>query len=104
MTKTTETQKIWKPDYDSQTARLETDKDLEKKVMNALQANALINSKKISVRVNDRTVFLEGSVHLEKERISAQNCIKDIFGIRTVINYLTYHNRKPHTTGHFQES
>ncbi|TKT86512.1 BON domain-containing protein [Dyadobacter frigoris] len=92
MSKITEVQKSWEPDYDSEAARLETDKTLEIKVWNALKANVFINSEKIRVRVTGRLVFLEGTVHLQKERISAQNCIRDIFGIRAVINYLTYHN------------
>ena len=90
MPKIAEVQKPWEPDYDSDAAKLETDRNLEKKVLNALQANAFINCEKIRVRVIGRLVFLEGTVHLQKERISAQKCIRDIFGIRAVINYLTY--------------
>ncbi|WP_159466996.1 BON domain-containing protein [Dyadobacter sp. 3J3] len=92
MTKNTEIHKIWEPDYDSETARTETDKNLKEKVINALRANTFINCEKIRVRVTGRLVFLEGEVHLQKERISAQKCIRDIFGIRAVINYITYHN------------
>ena len=92
MTNTTAVQKSWEPDYDSEATKLETDKNLERKVINALQANVFINCEKIRVRVTGRLVFLEGTVHLLKERISAQKCIRDIFGIRAVINYLTYHN------------
>ena len=92
MSQTTAIQNTWEPDYDSDAAKLETDKNLEKKVVNALRANAFINCEKIRVRVTGRLVFLEGTVNLLKERISAQKCIRDIFGIRAVINYLTYHN------------
>ncbi|TDE18123.1 BON domain-containing protein [Dyadobacter psychrotolerans] len=92
MKKSAEVQQSWEPDFDSDAARLETDKNLKQKVLNALQANAFINCEKIRVRVSERLVFLEGSVHLQKERISAQKCIMDIFGIRAVINYLTYQN------------
>ncbi|MEO6284112.1 MAG: BON domain-containing protein [Dyadobacter sp.] len=92
MTKPKEAKKSLQPDYDSEAARLETDNNLKEKVINALQANAFINCEKISVRVADRLVFLEGTVHLQHERIAAQQCIRDIFGIRAVINYLTYHN------------
>ena len=81
----------WEPDYDSEVARIETDKTLEVKVWNALKANIFIDCEKIRVRVTGRLVFLEGTVQLQKERISAQNCVRDIFGIRAVINYLTYH-------------
>ena len=92
MSKITEVQKSWEPDYDSEAARLETDKILEIKVWSALKANVFVNCEKIRVRVTGRLVYLEGTVHQQKERISAQNCIRDIFGIRAVINYLTYHN------------
>ena len=92
MEKIAEIQKSWEPDYDSDAAKLETDKSLKIKVINALQANAFINCEQIRVRVNGRLVFLEGTVYLLRERISAQNCIRDIFGIRAVINYLTYHS------------
>jgi|GEM_PF-5876615 len=90
MKETEEIQKCWEPDYDSHAAKLETDRNLVTKVINALAANVSINSEKIKVRVADRLVFLEGSVQLRKERISAQKCIRDLFGIRAVINYLTY--------------
>jgi osmotically-inducible protein OsmY len=96
MNKFAEVQQSWEPDYDSEAAKLETDKTLEKKVMSALKANVFINCEKIRVRVSDRLVFLEGTVHQQKERISAQTCIKDLFGIRAVINYLTYHNEYAH--------
>jgi osmotically-inducible protein OsmY len=86
-------EKCWEPDYDSYAAKLETDKNLVIKVINALAANASINSEKIRVRVADRLVFLEGSVQLRTERISAQKCIRDLFGIRAVINYLTYKSK-----------
>ncbi|GLU57241.1 BON domain-containing protein [Dyadobacter frigoris] len=84
-------QKPEEPKYDPEAARFETDKNLREKVMAALQANSLINASAIRVRVTDRIVFLEGMVHRQKERIAAKQCIKDIFGIRSVINYLTYH-------------
>ena len=96
MPKTTKVEKSWEPDYDSDASKLETDKNLKKKVLDALQANAFINCEKIRVRVTGRLVFLEGTVHLQKERILAQKCIRDIFGIRAVINYLTYHNEYAH--------
>jgi osmotically-inducible protein OsmY len=96
MKKITEDEKSWESDYDSEAAKNETDKNLKKKVINALHANALINCEKIRVRVTGRLVFLEGSVHLLKERISAQKCIRDIFGISAVINYLTYHKEYNH--------
>lgn len=83
-------QESWEPDYDSDATKAETDRTLKKKVLNALQANVFIDCKNIRVRVSGRLVFLEGTVQKQKERGLAQKCIKDIFGIRAVINYLTY--------------
>lgn len=96
MKKIAEVEKPWEPDYDSESSKLKTDKNLEQKVINALRANAFINCEKIKVRVTGRLVFLEGTVHLLKERVSAQNCVRDIFGISAVVNYLTYHNEFSH--------
>lgn len=82
----------WDTDYDSVADKFDTDRNLEKVVMNALQENAFIDCSNIKVRVTERLVFLEGTVPAHKERISAQRCIMDLFGIRAVINYLTYPN------------
>lgn len=80
----------WEPDYDSVSDKLETDRNLERKVIRALKGNVFINSNNIKVRVSGRLVFLEGTVRFQKERLLAQKCIVDLFGIRAVINYLTY--------------
>lgn len=96
MKKITEVKTSWEPNYDSEIAKLQTDINLEKEVQNALKANSFINCEKIRVRVTGRLVFLDGTVDLLKERISAQKCIMDIFGISEVINYLTYHNEFNH--------
>ncbi len=80
----------WEPDYDSVSDKFKTDRNLERVVLNALQDNVFIDYKRIKVRVTGRLVFLEGIVHNQKERILAQKCITNLFGIRAVINYLTY--------------
>lgn len=91
-----ENQNSREPDFNSDASKIATDKILEKKVISALKTNPFINCEKIKVRVTGRLVFLEGSVRLLKERIEAQKCIRDIFGIRSVINYLTYHSEYSH--------
>lgn len=80
----------WEPDFDSEADKFETDRDLERKVINALRSNELIHFNDIKVRVTGRLVFLEGKVRFQKERVLAQRCIVDLFGIRAIINYLTY--------------
>lgn len=80
----------WEPEYDSIVDKFETDRNLERTVICALQENVFIDSKNIKVRVAGRLVYLEGTVHFQKERMLAQKCIVDLFGVRAVINYLTY--------------
>lgn len=80
----------WEPDFDSEADRFETDRNLERKVINALRSNELIHFNDIKVRVTGRLVFLEGKVRFRKERMLAQRCVMDLFGIRAIINYLTY--------------
>ncbi|WP_221392530.1 BON domain-containing protein [Dyadobacter sp. NIV53] len=69
---------------------LTTDRDLELKVQNAIHRNAMIDSEKIRIWVSGRRVYLEGKVRSESERYLAQECISDIFGIRNIINYITF--------------
>lgn len=80
----------WEPDYDSVADKFATDRSLEIKVIDVLRLNALMDYNNIRVRVTGRLVFLEGTVRIKKERLLAQKCITDLFGIRAVINYLTY--------------
>ncbi|TDE17988.1 BON domain-containing protein [Dyadobacter psychrotolerans] len=67
-----------------------TDSELRKKVYQVLQGDCLLNIEKISVRVLGRTVYLEGTVGSEKERNLVYEDITNIFGVRNVVNYLTF--------------
>jgi osmotically-inducible protein OsmY len=86
-----EIEKVLKPDS---VRGIEIDQNLKERVVSALRANRSVNTDGIVVRVEDRQVYLEGSVCHREQRDSAQKCITDIFGIRTVINYLTYESDK----------
>jgi len=66
------------------------DFSLLKKVYQVLQSETLLNSDKINVRVYNRTVYLDGIVSCEKERNLAYEAIVNIFGVRNVVNYLTF--------------
>lgn len=66
------------------------DCDLTKKVYEILQSDCLINSAKIMVLVCDQTVYLEGTVASENERNIAFAAVANIFGVRNVVNYLTF--------------
>ncbi len=95
MGKIIEKQKTEETYFDYDAYKIKTDKDLEKKVLNALQANSFINSTKIKVKVYDCRVFLEGTVLLKIERSAAQKSIEDIFGVVAVINYITFPYQQP---------
>ena len=66
------------------------DFELRKKVYRAMQVDSLVNIEKISVRVLGRTVYLEGTVGSEKERNLVYEDVINIFGVRNVVNYLTF--------------
>lgn len=70
--------------------------DLYQKVISALHTNCLINSEKITVRVKDRRIYLEGTVDSENERNLAAKCISEIFGIQAISNSITF----PFDSGH----
>ena len=76
---------------DAQFGHVSTDQDLEAKIYSALRTNCFLQSDTIVVRVSARRVFLEGIVRSENERKLAQECISEIFGIRAITNYITYH-------------
>ena len=70
----------------------QTDRELAGRIQLALLLHH-IHTEFVRVRVLQRDAYLEGSVANEQERILAQEYVEDIFGVRTVINYLTF----PHT-------
>lgn len=69
---------------------VQSDFELTQKVYETLQNDCFINHEKIVVRVKDHTVYLEGIVTSERERNLAYEAVTDIFGVRNVVNYLTY--------------
>lgn len=67
-----------------------TDIKLYQKVINAIRYRGLINIDKITVRVTERVVYLEGIVENENERNEVATCVSDLFGIRSIYNSLTF--------------
>lgn len=78
--------------WSDEKAHEQTDRELASKIRLTLFVHH-IHTEFVRVRVLQRDAYLEGSVANEKERILAQEYAESIFGIRTVINYLTF----PHT-------
>lgn len=71
-------------------AGAEVDSELAERVSEILHGDCLIDAAKISVRVLNRTVYLEGAVNSENERNMAYQDAINIFGVRNVVNYLTF--------------
>ena len=71
-------------------AGAEVDSELTERVSEILHGDCLIDAAKISVRVLNRTVYLEGAVNSENERNMAYQDAINIFGVRNVVNYLTF--------------
>lgn len=71
-------------------ADAEVDCELAERVAEILHGDCLIDAAKISVRVSNRTVYLEGAVNSENERNMAYQDAISIFGVRNVVNYLTF--------------
>lgn len=69
---------------------LAVDSELAESVFEILHGDCMIESDKISVRVLNRTVYLEGTVNSENERNMAYHDAISIFGVRSVVNYLTF--------------
>ncbi len=72
----------------SEAAKVDT--ELSRKVYEVLQKDCFVNSDKITVLVLGRTAYLEGKVSSEKERNIAYQDVVNVFGIRNVVNYLTF--------------
>lgn len=78
---------------DSAVSEAVADADLEIKANASLHAHCRLHSEKISVHVCDKSVYLEGAVPSQDEREMAQQCVENIFGIRSVHNNLTFPSR-----------
>lgn len=71
-------------------ADAEVDSELAERVSEILHGDCLIDAAKIYVRVLNRIVYLEGAVNSENERNMAYQDTINIFGVRNVVNYLTF--------------
>lgn len=83
---------------DASVSEAVADADLEIKANAALHAHCRLHSEKISAHVCDRSVYLEGAVPSQDEREMAQQCVENIFGIRSVYNNITFPSRLTSTS------
>lgn len=72
-----------------------TDTEIAQAILNALQWHSAIQEEKISIKVEDGKVRLEGQVEWEYLRISAESAIEKLTGVRSILNLIKV---KPKTT------
>jgi osmotically-inducible protein OsmY len=66
-----------------------TDTDIAKAAANALESNALIPADKIDITVKNGKVTLSGGVSWDYQRVAASGCVRDLAGVREVLNLIT---------------
>jgi len=65
---------------------VKTDIEIADAVRNALKWNSAVNEDKIEVKVDDGRVYLEGIAEWDFQRISAENNVKNLVGVKSVTN------------------
>lgn len=80
------------------TSNLEkTDTAIAKAVLNALNWHSSVPDNNIMIKVEKGWVYLSGEVQWEYQKNSAKNAIKDLLGVKGVINNVSIkQNVKPH--------
>ena len=64
-----------------------TDTDIAKSVADAFESNSLVPHEQIEITVKNGKVTLEGEVDWEYQRATATRIVRDINGVRDVLNY-----------------
>jgi osmotically-inducible protein OsmY len=63
-----------------------TDTEIAEAVKNALRWNSAVDEDKIELKVDNGWVFMDGIVDWEYQKISAQNSVENLIGVRGVTN------------------
>jgi len=63
-----------------------TDIEIADAVKNALKWNSAVNEDKIKAKVDHGRVYLEGEAEWEFQRVSAENSVKDLLGVKSITN------------------
>lgn len=71
-----------------------TDIEIAEAIKNALKWNSAVNEDKIEVKVDGGWVSLDGEVEWEFQKISAQNSVKDLLGVKGVTNNISIQTSK----------
>jgi osmotically-inducible protein OsmY len=63
-----------------------TDEDIAKAAVNALDASITVPAKRITVKVSQGWITLEGSVDWQFQRRAAESAVRNLIGVKGVIN------------------
>lgn len=63
-----------------------TDKEIAKAVVKALEWNSMVPEKKLSIKVENGSVFLSGKVKCQFQRSAAEEAIQNLLGVKRVVN------------------
>lgn len=72
---------------------IKTDTEIAQAVKNALRWNSAVNEDKIEVKVDNGWVYLSGEVEWEYQKVSAQENIENLFGVKGVTNSIVLKSR-----------
>ena len=70
-----------------------TDSEIAEAVKNALRRNSAVDEDKIELKVDNGWVFMDGSVDWEYQKISAQNSVENLLGLRGLTNNVTIRSK-----------
>lgn len=63
-----------------------TDTEIAEAVKNALKWNSAVNDDQVEVKVDNGWVYLDGKVDWEFQKVSAENSVADLLGVKGVTN------------------
>lgn len=66
-----------------------TDAEIAAEVLNALKWHTAVQEDKIKIKVENGNVRLEGEVEWEYQRASAKAAIENLYGVKSVTNFIT---------------
>ena len=75
-------------DIEVKPASVRTDPEIARDVVHAMKINVTVPDEKIKTLVNEGFVTLEGTVDWDFQRRGAECCVRNVAGVRGVVNHL----------------
>lgn len=84
-------------DIEVKPASARTDPEIARDAVHAMKINVTVPDEKIKTVVNQGFVTLEGTVDWDFQRRSAESCVRNVAGVRSVVNLIKV-KPKPHVS------